>query len=222
MGTEMKPFEILIIDDHALLREGLKVLLEANADMRVVGEAERGEDGCRLAVQLNPDVVLMDVAMPGLGGAAATKRLKLSLPGVKILALSAYEDEVYVRQLFQSGAAGYVLKRTGGSELARAIRIVAGGGTYVDPSVVGRMVNPTQKHARGAAGQVVLSDREKEVLRFTARGFTNKEIGQLLNLSVKTVETYKARIGRKLGFTARAEIVRYAMAEGWMEDATLV
>lgn len=214
----MKPLQILIADDHSIIREGLKLLLEAQPDLSVVGEAARGEDACRLAEELQPDVIIMDVSMPGLGGAGATKRLKESCPNLKVLALSAYEDEVYVRQLLAAGAAGYVLKRTAAGEIARAVRVVAGGGLYLDPFVAGKIAVPATKGRSGAHGSEALSEREREVLRFTARGFTNKEIANLIGVSIKTVETYKARLSRKLDLHSRADTVRYALAQGWLQD----
>jgi DNA-binding NarL/FixJ family response regulator len=215
MSTK-KPLTIVIADDHAMLREGLKLLLNAYEDLQVVGEAERGEEACVLAQALQPDVLIMDVSMPGLGGAASTKRLKQLCPDTRVLAFSAYEDEVYVRQLLAAGASGYVLKRTASGELARAVRVVADGGIYLDPFVAGRVARVAPGDQPDEAGVECLSPREKEVLRFTARGFTNKEIGNLLGVSVKTVETHKARMGQKLNLNSRAEIVRFALALGWL------
>ena len=214
----MKTLEILIADDHSLIREGLKLLLDAQADLKVVGEASRGEDACRLTEELLPDVVIMDVSMPGLGGAAATKRIQENCPDVKVLALSAYEDEVYIRQLLSAGAAGYALKRTAAGEIVHAVHIVAEGGLYVDPFVASKITMPTVRGRSGSRGEDTLSEREREVLRFTARGFTNKEIANLLGVSIKTIETYKARLSRKLDLHSRADTVRYALAQGWLQD----
>ena len=214
----MKILRILIADDHAVIREGLKMLLNAQSDLSVVGEASRGEEACQLAQTLQPDVVIMDVSMPGLGGAGATKRLQQSAPNIKVLAFSAYEDEVYVRQLLASGASGYVLKRTAALEIARAVRVVAEGGLYLDPFVAGKVANAPAKGQSGVSGVESLSDREKSVLRLTARGFTNKEMANLVGMSIKTVETYKTRLNRKLGFQSRADMVRYALAQGWLQD----
>lgn len=214
----MRTLRIIIADDHAVIREGLKTLFAAQSDLVVVGEAERGEDACRLAAELRPDVLIMDVSMPGLGGSGATKRLKEISPGVKVLAFSAYEDEVYVRQLLAAGASGYILKRTAAGEIARAVRVVAEGGLYLDPFVARKVTATPSPRGGGGEGVESLSDREKAVLRFTARGLTNKEMAELLSVSVKTIETYKARMGRKLDLTSRADMVRYALAQGWLQD----
>ena len=214
----MKTLQILIADDHSVVREGLKLLLDSQTDLQVVAEVSRGEEACRMAEELKPDVIVMDVSMPGLGGAAATKRLQETCPDVKVLALSAYEDEVYVRQLLAAGAAGYALKRTAACEIARAIRVVASGGLYLDPFVASKVTPSPAKGKAGARGNESLSEREREVLRFTARGFTNKEIANLLGVSIKTIETYKARLSRKLDLHSRADTVRYALAQGWLEN----
>lgn len=214
----MRTLQILIADDHTVIREGLKVLLDAHPDLRVIGEAARGEEACRLAVELQPDVIIMDVSMPGLGGAGATKRLKELCPAVKVLALSAFEDEVYVRQLLSAGASGYVLKRTAAGEIARAVRVVAEGGLYLDPFVAGKVASSPAKGQSAAGSAESLSEREREVLRFIARGFTNKEVANLLGVSIKTVETYKTRLNRKLNLHSRADAVRYALAQGWLQD----
>lgn len=214
----MRTLQIVIADDHSVIREGLKTLFASQSDLEVVGEAERGEDACRLAAELKPDVLIMDVSMPGLGGAGATKRLKETCPGVKVLAFSAYEDEVYVRQLLAAGASGYILKRTAASEIARAVRVVADGGLYLDPFVARKVTVAPSPRGGGGEGVESLSDREKAVLRSTARGLTNKEMAELLSVSVKTIETYKARMGRKLGLSSRADMVRYALAQGWLKD----
>lgn len=214
----MTTLRILIADDHSVIREGLKTLFAAQSDLVVVGEAERGEDACRLAAELRPDVLIMDVSMPGLGGAGATKRLKETCPGVKVLAFSAYEDEVYVRQLLAAGASGYILKRTAAGEIARAVRVVAEGGLYLDPFVARKVTLAPSPRGGSGEGVESLSDREKAVLRFTARGLTNKEMAELLSVSIKTIETYKARMGRKLGLASRADMVRYALAQGWLQD----
>jgi DNA-binding NarL/FixJ family response regulator len=215
----MKPARILIADDHAIIRDGLKVLLNAQPDLEVVGEASNGQDAFKLADELRPDVVVMDVSMPNGGGAQVTRRIRQSCPSVKVLALSAYEDEVYVRQLLSMGAVGYVLKRAVTDELVRAIRSVLEGGTYLDPLVAGKVAGGFVNRENNGKMGGQLSEREAEVLRLIARGHTNKEIAGQLFLSVKTVETYKTRLGEKLGLHSRAEIVRYALSQGWLQEA---
>lgn len=212
---------IVLADDHAVVREGLKALVNAQTDMRVVGEAADGEAAWQAARELSPDVLVMDLSMPVLGGAEATARVRRDCPGVKVLALTVHEEGVYLSQLLRAGASGYVLKRAAGAELVRAVRIVATGGTYIDPSVAATMVEGFLNAQAAAEQQApgVLSDREREVLIQIARGFSNKEIAATLGVSVKTVETYKGRMVEKLGLKTRVDIVRYAARQGWLEDS---
>lgn len=209
---------VVLADDHAVVREGLKALVNAQRDMRVVGEASDGEEAWQLARQLLPDVLVMDLSMPHLGGAEATERVRRDCPGVKVLALTVHEERLYLTQLLRAGASGYVLKRAAAAELVRAVRTVAAGGTYIDPSIAGAMVEG-YLGAQSAGGQPahdVLSEREREVLVRIAKGFSNKEIAGALGLSVKTVETYKGRMAEKLGLKTRVDIVRYAALQGWL------
>ncbi len=216
----MAELRIFLADDHAVVRAGLKALIDAESGMIVIGEAADGLDACEQIPGLRPDVVVMDVSMPGLTGAQATERLQQECPNVKILALTVHEDKSYIRQLLSAGAAGYVLKRAAAEELIHAIRVVAGGGVYLDPSVAGKVVGGFVKRS---STQIVpdgaeLSDREAEVARLTAWGHSNKEIATRLELSVKTVETYRARAMEKLGLNGRADLVRYAIQQGWLKD----
>jgi DNA-binding NarL/FixJ family response regulator len=215
----MNKLRILIADDHQVVREGLKTLVNAQPDMRVVGEAEDGRAAWLLAKQLSPDVVVMDVSMPELNGAEATERLRRECPQVKVLTLTVYEDKGYLRQLLKAGASGYVLKRTVMEELVRAIRAVAKGDSYVDPTLAGRVVSSyiSQEGGTGRGTGGDLSEREEQVLRLVAWGYSNKEIGAQLEISVKTVETYKVRLMEKLGLRSRADIVRYALRQGWLQ-----
>jgi DNA-binding NarL/FixJ family response regulator len=211
---------IVLADDHAVVREGLKALVNAQPDMRVVGEAADGEAAWQAARDLAPDVLVMDLSMPILGGAEATARVRSDCPGVKVLALTVHEERLYLTQLLRAGASGYVLKRAAAAELVRAVRTVAAGGTYIDPSVAAVMVEG-YLDAQAAAEQPArdaLSEREREVLVRIARGFSNKEIAAALGLSVKTVETYKGRMTEKLGLRTRVDIVRYAARQGWLGD----
>ena len=213
---------IVLADDHAVVREGLKALINGQMDMTVVGEAADGEAACRAARTLAPDVLVIDLSMPTLSGAEAAARIRRESPGVKVLALTVHEERVYLTQLLRAGATGYVLKRAAAAALVGAIRAVASGGVYVDPSMAGSLVEGYLEGEEAAArpSGVSLSERERDVLMRIARGFSNKEIAVELGLSVKTVETYKARMAEKLGLRSRAEIVRYAAQQGWLGDST--
>jgi DNA-binding NarL/FixJ family response regulator len=211
---------IVLADDHAVVREGLKALINAQLNMMVVGEAADGEAACRMARELSPDVLVMDLSMPILGGAEATARVRRECPSVKVLALTVHEERVYLTQLLRAGASGYVLKRAAAAELVRAVLTVAAGGTYLDPAMAGSLVEG-YLDGHDVASQPVrgpLSERERDVLMRIARGFSNKEIAAQLGLSVKTVETYKGRTAEKLGLHSRVEIVRYAARQGWLSE----
>jgi DNA-binding NarL/FixJ family response regulator len=209
---------ILLADDHNVVRAGLRALIDAQADMEVVAEVADGEAAYRRAVEMGPDVAVMDVSMPLLGGAPATERITRDRPEVKVLALTVHEDQGYLHQLLQAGASGYLLKRAAADDLIHAIRTVARGGTYLDPSLAGKVLGGlrTSSIRAGFPGGAPLSDREEEVMRWIARGFTNREIATQLDVSVKTVETHKARAMEKLGVDSRAGIVAYAIRAGWM------
>lgn len=213
---------VLIADDHAIVREGLRALVEAQPGLRVVGEASDGQEAWRGACELEPDVLVLDISMPGVGGAEAARRILEDCPRVRVLALTMHEERGYVSRLLRAGAAGYLLKRTASAELVRAIRTVAAGGSYVDPSLAGALLTE-QAHrsertdgAAPAAGMAHLTPRETEVLRLVARGHSNKEVAGELEISVKTVETHKASAMTKLGLTNRAALVRFAMSHGWL------
>jgi len=222
-AAEQTPrLRVVLVDDHAIVREGLKTLVNAQPDMEVVGEAGDGTEAWRRVGELQPDLVVMDVSMPGGNGVEVTARIKASWPHVKVLALTMHEDKAYLRGLLEAGAAGYVLKRSAADELIRALRVVVTGGTYLDPAlteaVVETLVGRKPSLLRGEVEGAALSDREEEVLRLIARGYANKEIAARLGVSVKTIETYKARSMEKLGLDGRADIVRYALAQGWLHD----
>jgi DNA-binding NarL/FixJ family response regulator len=210
---------VFLADDHAVVREGLKTLIGTQPGMAVVGEAADGRLACEQVAGLMPDVAVLDVSMPGLSGCQATERLRRECPQVKVLALTVHEDRGYIRQLLAAGAAGYVLKRAAAEELVHAIRVVASGGTYLDPAVATKVVGGfVHRSSADGARAAELSDREVEVGRLTAAGYSNKEIAARLELSVKTVETYRARAMEKLGLQSRAELVRYAFHQGWLQD----
>ncbi len=210
---------IVLADDHAVVREGLKALINAQSDMRVVAEVGDGQAAVDAAHAFEPDVLVMDLSMPVLGGTDATVRVRAECPSVKVLALTVHEEREYLLQLLRAGASGYVLKRAAPSELIRAIRTVAGGATYLDPVVAGTVVESYLEAERVVPRptKAALSGREYEVLIRIAKGYSNKEIAGALGLSVKTVETYKARVAEKLGVRSRVEIVRYAVSQGWLE-----
>jgi DNA-binding NarL/FixJ family response regulator len=211
---------IFLADDHMVVREGLKALVNAQPDMHVVGEADNGRAACRRAQELKPDVVVMDMSMPEMNGAEATERLKQECPEVKVLALTVYEDNGYLRKMIEAGASGYVLKRVVTEELVRAIRTVAAGGSYLDPTLSGQVIsnyfNQTPSDGKASGGE--LSERETQVLRLIAWGYSNKEIGWKLGISVKTVDTYKLRLMEKLDLRSRTDIVRYALQQGWLRE----
>jgi len=211
---------ILLADDHAIIREGLKHLINVQPDMEVIGEAVNGRDAWRKAGELKPGVVVMDVSMPELSGAKATERLKQTHPEIQVLALTVHEDSGYLQQLMQAGASGYVLKHAAVEELIHAIRVVAVGGTYLDPVLAGRVMGKLirQQPRKDALKTCALSDRETEVLRLMAWGYSNKEIAARLDISVRTVETYKVRLMTKLDLQSRVDIVRYALLQGWLQE----
>lgn len=214
----MDTLRVLVADDHALVRAGIKMLIDSQPDMKVIGEAGDGEEAWRQARTLSPDIVVMDVSMPQLNGAQATERIKEICPHVKVLALSAYQDEAHIRQLLASGALGYVLKKAIAEELTMAIRTIARGGVHLDPSIAGKVVGGYVNPTTVENGDASLSAREKEVLMLIAYGHANREIAQKLHLSVKTVEGHKARLMSKLDFQTRADLVRYALRQGWLQD----
>ena len=218
----MKRLRILLADDHKIIRDGLKLLVNEQPDMHVVGEAGNGSEVLEKAREFKPNVVVMDLSMPVMNGLQATARLKEECPEIRVVALTVHEDESYLRQLCKAGAAGYVLKRSAGDELIQAIRTVANGGLYFDPTLANRALAGQRAPATadGEPRAAELSEREKDVLIQLAWGFSNKEIAAKLRISVKTVETYKVRIGEKLGLRSRSEIVQYAMRQGWMNETT--
>lgn len=217
-GGGMSKLRILIADDHPMLRSGLRGLIAAQPDMDVVGEASDGAAAIQMASDIKPDIVVMDVSMPGMGGAEATEQVRRQCEGVKVLALTAHEERGYVQKLMRAGASGYVIKRAAADDLVRAIRAVAAGETYIDPAVAGLLVTylpPTQD----LVPAVELSERECEVLQRIARGHPVKQIAGALDITVRTVETYKSRGMEKLGLKTRADLVRYAVGKGWLAES---
>jgi two-component system, NarL family, response regulator NreC len=210
----------MLAEDHLTVREGIKLLINSQPDMQVIGEVGDGSAAVREAQKLAPDIIVMDVSMPKLNGLKATKRLKTVSPEVKILTLTRHTDDAYLQQLIQSGASGYVLKQSAPNELIRAIRAVAGGKNYLDPALTEKMFGGYAGRRAGLRGESkgILSERESEVLRYIALGYSNKEIADLMQVSVKTIEAHKANGMRKLDMHSRIDIVRFAIFQGWMEE----
>lgn len=208
---------VLIVDDHAVFRAGLRMLIDAEADMEAVGEAGNARDAVFQARALKPDVILMDVVMPDQSGLEVVPTLLHERPETKVLVLSMQDDPQYVRQAFANGASGYILKEAADTEVVAAIREVAGGNSYVHPTVGARLIAAETAEAR-RADEDPLSDREREVLRLLALGHTNQEISAQLFISVRTAETHRAHIMQKLRLSSRAELVRYALEQGVLEQ----
>jgi len=215
----IKKLKILLAEDHLTVREGIKLLVNAQPDMEVIGEAPDGEIAIRMAQELAPDLVVMDISMPNLNGLRATKRLRAISHSIKILTLTRHTDDGYLQQLISAGSNGYVLKQSAPTELVNAIRSVASGNAYIDPSltrkVMGGYANRTALRGEGTSE---LTDRENEVLRLIAFGYSNKEIAGRVDLSVKTIEAHKSNAMRKLNITSRIDIVRYAILQDWLQD----
>jgi two-component system, NarL family, response regulator NreC len=208
---------VLIVDDHAVVRSGLKLVLQADEGIEPVGEAGAARDAIFEARALKPDVILLDVVMPGQSGLEIIPQLLRDNPQAKVLVLSMQDDPRYVREAFDAGASGYVLKEAADSEVVAAVREVAGGGRYVDPELGARLV-AAESEERRRANEDPLSEREGEVLRLLALGHTNQEIARQLFISVRTAETHRAHIMQKLRLSSRAELVRYALDHGLLED----
>jgi two-component system response regulator NreC len=208
---------VLIVDDHAVVRAGLAMLVNAEDDLEAVGEAGSAREAVFEARSTKPDVVLMDVMMPDQSGLEVVPQLLKEHPEAKVLVLSMQDDPRYVREAFEAGASGYVLKEAADAELVAAIREIGGGGRYVHPELGARLV-AAETAERRRAEEDPLSDREREVLRLLALGHTNQEIAKELYISVRTAETHRAHIMQKLRLSSRAELVRYALSQGLLES----
>lgn len=217
----MPKLRIFLVDNHAIFREGLSVILNLEPGYEVVGEAGDGQEALERLKEIRTDLVIMDLSMPKVGGVQATQKIKKAFPGVRVLILSRHCELSSLNQLMQAGASGYISKSSGSKALVDAIRKVASGGYYVEPllaeQLVGNIFNRQSLTQEEISAK--LSERETEVLQLTARGYGNKEISEQLQLSVKTIEHYKARSQEKLGLRNRADIVRYAFHQGWLEDS---
>jgi two-component system response regulator NreC len=223
----MSKIRILIVDDHAILRAGLRMLINTQPDMEVVSEAMDGHEALWKAREMNPDVALMDITMPKTGGLQALEQLRQVCPHTRILVLTMHDDPAYALSVLAAGGLGYVVKRAADSDLIAAIRIVHRGRTFVDPALAGSLVQDllAKQASAGPAGRRVgrslLSPREGEVLRLLAQGYTNQQAAKCIRVSVKTVETYRARIAQKLGLHSRAELTRYALESGLLTPDSL-
>ena len=211
---------IVLADDHVTVRQGLKLLIEAQPDMQVVAEASDGSGAVEQARAFKPEVVVMDISMPGVNGLVATRALRAQVPGTAVVILTRHGDDAYLQELLRAGAAGYVLKQSAAAELLQAVRAVAAGGQYLDSTLTARVTAGFVGRKSKGLNQpgAALTERESEVLRLIASGYSNKEIAVQLDLSVKTVEVHKANSMRKLGLTGRIDIIRYAILQDWLHD----
>jgi two-component system response regulator NreC len=212
---------ILIAEDHVSVREGFKFIIESQADMEVIGEAGDGRAAVEMAGELKPDIVLMDISMPNLNGLKAAAKLKRVAPEIKIITLTRHTDSAFLHELLQAGVSGYVLKQSAAEEIIRAVRSVAEGNNYLDPAITGKVFDDyagKRSKLRGETTGVPLTDKESEVLRHIALGYSNQEIAHKMNVSVKTIESQKANSLKKLAMRSRKDIIRYAILQGWMQE----
>lgn len=221
MPEPRQPLRILLADDHIVVRHGLKLLIDDQPDMTVVAEAGDGEAAVQRAVQLQPDVIVMDISMPGMNGLVATRKLRQLQPRAAIVTLTRHTDDAYLQELLRAGVSGYVLKQSAPTELLQAIRAAAAGRQYLDSALTARVTAAFlgKPRKRDTPPSAALSERESEVLRLIASGYSNKEIASRLSLSVKTVEAHKANAMRKLELTGRIDIVKYAILQGWLHQS---
>ena len=220
MSDNTRMLRILLADDHVTVRHGLKLLIDGQPDMRVVGEASDGETAVQFAMASRPDVIVMDISMPGMNGLVATRTLKQLQPDAAVITLTRHGDDAYLQELLRAGVSGYVLKQSPPTELLQAIRAAAAGGQYLDSSLTARVtagfLSGRKSGVKQAGGS--LTNREADVLRLIASGYSNKEIAARLEVSVKTVEAHKANAMRKLDLTGRIDIVKYALLQGWLHN----
>jgi DNA-binding NarL/FixJ family response regulator len=207
---------VLIADDHAIVRDGVRALLAQAEDIEVVGEASDGAAAIEACRRLRPDLVLMDIAMPGLGGLEAALQIRKELPDVRVLVLTQYDDREYVRRFLKLGASGYVLKKAAGAELVAAVRAASRGGLVLDPAIARDAIGEGQEPVAASATDSydALTDREKQVLKLVAEGKSNKEVAELLDISVKTAMSHRERIMEKLSLHSRTDLIRFALRKG--------
>jgi DNA-binding NarL/FixJ family response regulator len=220
MREKHDPLRILLADDHVTVRHGLKLLIDSQPDMEVVAEASDGHTAVQRAREAKPDVIVMDISMPEMNGLAATRKLKQLQPNIAIVTLTRHADDAYLQELLRAGVSGYVLKQSPSTELLQAIRAAAAGGQYLDSALTSRVTARflAKDGRKAGSSRAMLSDREAEVLRQIAAGYSNKEIAARLALSVKTVEAHKANAMRKLDLNGRIDIVKYAILQGWLHN----
>jgi DNA-binding NarL/FixJ family response regulator len=218
MPEPSRSLRILLADDHHIVRHGLKLLIDGQPDMHVIAEADEGNTAVERAIALKPDVIVMDISMPGMNGLVATRKLKQLQPNVAIVTLTRHADDAYLQELLRAGVSGYVLKQSAPAQLLQAIRAVAAGGQYLDSALTARITAGfLGKQGKGVSPPVAtVSERELDVLRLIASGYSNKEIAARLSLSVKTIEAHKANAMKKLGLNGRIDIVKYAVLKGWL------
>ncbi|HEX8176173.1 MAG TPA: response regulator transcription factor [Pyrinomonadaceae bacterium] len=216
----MNKLRIFLADDHVVLREGLKMLVDSQDDMECVGEASDGKAALQSVMEILPEVVVLDVSMPEMNGLQAAKLIKRCCPDIKVLTLTRHTDDGYLQQLLKAGVSGYVLKQSSSNVLLTAIRAVASGQRFLDPAITDKVIGSyVGKSARkNVPSPSELSDREQEALRMIAWGYSNKEVAARMEISIKTVEVHKANAMRKLGMRGRIDIVRYALLQGWLQD----
>jgi DNA-binding NarL/FixJ family response regulator len=221
MSERGAKLRVLLADDHVTVRHGLKLLIDGQPDMKVVSEASDGNSALQGALESKPDVIVMDISMPGMNGLVATRTLKQLDPGAAIVTLTRHSDDAYLQELLRAGVSGYVLKQSAPAELLQAIRAAGAGRQYLDSTLAARVTAGflARKGKRPNRAEATLSERESEVLRLIASGYSNKEIAARLALSVKTVEAHKANAMRKLDLHGRIDIVKYAVLQGWLHNA---
>ena len=216
----MNRLRIFLAEDHLMVREGLKSLINSQADMDVIGEAGDGQAAVEQAKELQPDIIVIDVSMPRMNGRLATSKILQVCPKAKVLALTRHTDKGFIQQLFRAGASGYVLKQSASAQLIEAIHIIAAGNHYIDPVLTGKVIDSyaSRQIKLDNVSQNLLSEREEEVIKMVAWGYSNKEIAARLDISIKTVEAHKANSMRKLDLRSRIDVVRYALLQGWLID----
>jgi two-component system response regulator NreC len=215
----VKTIRVLLAEDHETVRQGLKLLIDLQPDMHVIGEAGDGRVAVDRARELQPHVVVVDISMPHMNGLAATRSIREAAPSSAVVALTRHADNAYVQELIHAGALGYVLKQSPSNELVDAVRAAAAGRRYLDRSLAGRVAGMLISARQGRRVMPPISERETEVLRLMALGHSNKDIANTLDLSVKTIEAHKANAMRKLGLAGRIDVVRYALLQGWLREA---